>query len=150
MGSDNELRVALRDVAADVALTVVFEGAGKQDDAVAAGFENASRREKVLLREDFGRGHERNLVAVFHGDDCGLESDDSFAGADIALEKSAHGRGLLHVGGDFLQGAFLGTGGVKGKDIFDRLTNAVVELKGNAGLSFLFAALQFEAKLDEK
>ena len=37
MSSDDELRIALRDVTADVALAVLFERAGEQDDAVSGG-----------------------------------------------------------------------------------------------------------------
>ena len=101
--ADDELRVALGDVAADFALAVGFERAGEQNDAVSGVFENAAGGKVMLLRENFGRRHERDLAAIFDGDDGGFEADDGLAGPDIALQQTPHGIGLFHVGGDFFE-----------------------------------------------
>ena len=39
----------------------------------------------MLLRQDLGGCHQRDLVAVFYGDDRGLEGYDRFARTHIAL-----------------------------------------------------------------
>ena len=101
--SDDELRVSLRDVAADVAFAVLFERAGQQHDAVSGSFENLARGKIMLLRQNFGRRHERDLVAVFNRDDRRLEGHDRFARSHVALQQTPHGAGRLHVGGDFFQ-----------------------------------------------
>ncbi len=58
-------------------------------------------------------------VAVFDGDDGGLERDDGFAAADVALEEAVHGRGLFEIGDDFLQDFELSCGGLEGEDALD-------------------------------
>ena len=105
VGPNHQLGVALGDMAASFALAVVFHRAGEEHDAIARAFENAASRKVVLLREDFGRRHQRDLISVFHGDDGGFEGDDGFAGADVALQQAAHGKGLFHVGGNLLENA---------------------------------------------
>src|ERR1041384_1713464 len=49
------------------------------------------------------------------GDEHGVEGDDGFSAADIALEETAHGFGGLDVGGDFPDSALLGFGQLKGE-----------------------------------
>ena len=74
VSADDQLRVALGDVAADFALAVFFERSGEQDDAVSGVFQNAAGGKIMLLRQNFGGRHERDLVSIFHGDDGSLES----------------------------------------------------------------------------
>ena len=74
----------------------------------------------MLHGENFGGRHERALAPVFDGDDSGLESNDGFAAADVALEEAVHGGGLFEVGGDFREDAFLRGGGFEGQDAFER------------------------------
>ncbi len=85
MGSDDKLSVALCNVAPNGTFTVLFERTGQQHNAVSGFFENLTGRKIVLLREDLGRRHERDLVSVFDGDDGSLERDDGLARTDIAL-----------------------------------------------------------------
>ena len=58
------------------------------------------QRAVVLLGEDLGRRHERDLEAVLHRDDRGQQRDDRLAGADVALQQPLHRPRLLHVGDD--------------------------------------------------
>ena len=46
--------------------------------------------------------------------------DDGFAGADVALQQTPHGIGLLHVGGDLFEHLFLRGGGMKRQNLLDR------------------------------
>ena len=104
----------------------------------------------MLGGQDFGGRHEGGLVAVLHGDEHGLQRDDGLAGADIALEEAAHGVGLLHVGDDFAQGAFLRGGGVEGEDLADGFADLVAGLEGDAGALAEAAAFELEAEFEEE
>jgi len=50
------------------------------------------RRKIMLLRQNFGGRHERDLVAVFNGDDRGLEGHNGFARSHVALQRRRMGR----------------------------------------------------------
>ena len=104
----------------------------------------------MLLGQDLGRRHQGDLIPVLDGDDGGFESYDGFAGTDIALKQAAHGERLLHVGGNFLEHPFLRRGGVEGQNFLDCHAHRIIEMEGDAGMSFLLAALQFEAELHEE
>ena len=55
---------------------------------------------------------------------AGLDGDDGFAGADIALQQAAHGLGAAHVGDDFGEHALLRGGGMEGQHLLDGLADA--------------------------
>ena len=150
VGADDQVGVALRDVPADFALAILFERASEQDDAVSGAFQDAPRGEVMLLRENFGGRHERDLASVFNRDDCGFEGDNRFAGADIALKQTAHGIRLLHVGGDFFQYALLCRGRMKGQNLLDGVARPVVEPESDAGLRLHLTAAEFEAQFHEE
>ena len=67
----------------------------------------------MLHGENFRGRHERGLAAVFDGDDRGLQGDDGFAAADVALQQAVHRHGFFQVGGNFRQNAFLRGGGLE-------------------------------------
>ena len=140
----------MRDVASRVAFAALVERAGQEHDAVSRSFENLAGGKIVLLRQNFSRRHQRDLVAVFNGDDRGLKGDDGFARSHVALQQTPHGAGRLHVGGDFFQHSLLGGGGMKRQYLLDRLAHAAAKMKGDSGLRLLLPAFEFEAKLDEK
>ena len=127
--ADHQLRVALRDVVARLLLAADFLRAGEQNDAIAGGFEDVARRKIMLRGKNLGRRHQRDLVAVLYRDDSGLQRDDGLAGADIALQQAAHGRGLGHVVGNLLQHALLRGGGMKRQDALDGGAHAIVDLE---------------------
>ena len=79
MGADDQLRIALGDVAADFALAVFFHRAGQEDDPVSGIFQNSAGGKIMLLGQDFGGRHERDLISIFHGDDGRLEGHDGLA-----------------------------------------------------------------------
>lgn len=101
VGADDELGFAGADAFESGGFFREFEAADEEFDLVVAGSEDAARGKIMLHGENFRGRHERGLAAVFDGDDSGLESDDGFAAADVALEEAVHGAGLFEVGGDF-------------------------------------------------
>src|SRR4029077_19256137 len=109
-----------------------FQAADEELDTIAGFGENAARGKKMLDSKNFGGSHEGGLGAVFDGDDGGLEGDDGFAAADVALEEAIHRGGLFKVGGDFGENAFLRGGGLEGKDALQRFADgAFAETEGD-------------------
>src|SRR5580765_3949563 len=150
MGPDDELSVALRNVAPDGPFAILFKRACEQHNAVSGFFEDLPGREIMLLSKDLGRRHERDLISVFNRDDGGLERDNRLAGADIALEQPAHRKGRLHVGGNFLEHALLRAGRMKWQYLLYRFSDAGPDLEGDASARSLLAPLEFEAEFDEE
>ncbi len=150
VGADGKLGCAARDAAAGLALGGGVERAGEEGDAVglsgagADGFgEELASGEIVLGGEDLGGRHERDLEAVFDGDERGLDGYDGLARADVALEKAAHGLRLAHVGGDLSEDSLLRGGGVEGKDLFEGAADGIICNKGSALSIAQAAALEF-------
>ena len=150
VGSDDQLRVALGDVAADFAFAIFFDRAGQQHDPVSGILQNSAGGKIMLLGQNFGGRHERDLVSVFHGDDGGLEGHDGLARSDVALQQSPHGEGLFHVGGDFLEHALLGRRGMEGQNLLDGLPHPIVQAERDSGLRLLLAALEFEPQFQKE
>ena len=148
--ANDQVGVALRDVAADIALAILFDGAGQQHDAVSSAFENPPRGKIMLLRQDLRRRHQRDLAAVFDGDDGRFERHDRLARPNVPLQQPAHGIRLLHVGSNFFQDALLRGRGMKRQDLLDGLARPVVEPEGDAGLRLHLPAAKFEAQFHEE
>src|SRR6267378_4495977 len=133
---------------------VVFdEGVGADDelDAIACFGEDAARGKKMLHSENFRGRHERGLRAVFDGDDGGLQRDDGFAAADVALEETVHRRGLFQVGGDFGEDAFLRGGGLEREDALEGFANGVfAKAEGDGVFLARGLAIESEAELVEE
>ncbi len=119
VGADDKLRFAGADAFERSLFFGMLEAADEEFDFVAAGSEDAARGKIMLHGENFGGGHERGLRGVFNGDDGSLESDDSLAATNVALQKAVHGRGLFEVGNNFLQDFELSGGRFEGKNSFD-------------------------------
>src|SRR6266852_1218033 len=117
-----------------------FQAADEQLGAIPAGSENAARGKKMLDGKNFRGRHE-----------SGLERNDGFAAADIALEKAIHGRGLLKVRGDFREDALLRSGGLERKNAFERFAHAVFANAEGDGVFFAGGlAVERETELIEK
>src|SRR6266436_9738727 len=105
----------------------------------------------MLYRKDFRGSHEGSLRAVFDGDDRGLERDDGFAAADVALEETIHGGGLFQVGSDFGENAFLCGGGLEGEDALEGFADGVfAEAEGDGVFLAGRLAVEGEAELVEE
>ena len=74
--------------------------AGQQPPAHAAGRQQAVERLGMLPGQDFGRRHQRRLLAVGHGQQHRVDGDDRLAAADVALQQAVHGVRPGHVGRD--------------------------------------------------
>ena len=86
----------------------------------------------MLHGENFRGGHQSSLRAVFDGDDRGLQRDDGFAAAHVALQQAIHGERLFEVGGNFRERPLLRRGGFEGQNFFKRGAHAVfAHAKGN-------------------
>lgn len=157
VGADGEVSGATGDAAAGFALGGGIERPGEQRDAVRlAGAGTDGRGEElaggeiVLGGEDLCRCHESDLIAVFDGDEGGLDGDDGLARAHVALEEATHGLRPAHVSDDFAEDAFLRSGGVEGKDLLEGAADGVICNERSALSLAKAAALELEAKLKEE
>src|SRR6266478_642571 len=149
--ADNELRFAGADALESGGFFSGFQTADKKLDAIAASLEDVARGKKMLDRENFCGGHERGLASVFDGDDRGLQGDDSFAAADVALEKAVHGRGLFEVGSDFGEDALLGGSGLERENALESLANIFFAEAESDGVFFKGgAAVEGQTELIEE
>ncbi len=103
--------------------------------------------QEVLRGEDFRRGQDRRLVAVFHGDHCRLRGDDRLAAADVALQQAVHRRRRGHVAGDLAEHALLRRRGLERQHLLHLLAHPLGELEGDACGGALLAALERHAGL---
>jgi len=146
--ADDELRFAGTDAFEGSGFFGVLQAADKEFDTVAAALKNAACGQKMLHGENFGGRHKRGLATIFDGYDGGLQGDNRFAAANIALEETVHGRGLFKVGGDFGQDALLCCGGLEGKDALQSFANIFfAEAEGNGVFLASRAAVEREAEL---
>src|SRR5882724_2174745 len=105
----------------------------------------------MLDGENFRRGHEGSLRAVFDGDHGGLERDDGFAAADIALKEAVHRGRLFEVGGDFGENAFLRSGGLERKDALEGFADGIfAQAEGDRVFLASGLAVECEAELVEE
>src|SRR4029077_16231963 len=88
VSADDELRVSLRNVAADFPLAVGLQRAGQQNDAVSGILQNSARGKVMLLRQNLRGRHQPPLASVFDGNDRSLKSDDGLARADVPLQQT--------------------------------------------------------------
>jgi len=151
VGADDELGFAGADAIEGGGFFGVLEAADEEFDFVAAGSEDAARGKIMLHGENFRGGHEGGLAVVFDGDDGGLERDDGFAAADVALEEAVHGRGLFEVGCDFGEDAFLRGGGLEGQDALEGFADFFFADAERDGVFFARSfAVEREAELIEE
>ncbi len=87
VGADDEVCLAMCDASARHPFVMQVKRSGEKGDPVVARcpLQQLACSQVVLRREDLGGRHQRCLVAILDGDQHSLQSDDSFAGADIAL-----------------------------------------------------------------
>ena len=72
----------------------------EQCRAHAGALEHRPDRERVLLGQQLGRGHQRALLRARDGHQHRVERDHGFARAHVALDQPVGGRGRREVGGD--------------------------------------------------
>ncbi|VVN26570.1 hypothetical protein PS624_04614 [Pseudomonas fluorescens] len=94
---------------------LALELAGQPRDVDAQRFEPALEGDEVLLGENLGRRHQRDLVTGLQRLQCSEGGDHGFARADVALNQPQHRFVLAEVVGDFIADALLGAGRVEAK-----------------------------------
>ncbi len=105
----------------------------------------------MLHGENFGGRHESGLRAVFDSDYGGLQRDDGFAAADIALKEAVHRGRLFEVGGDFGENALLRSGGLERKDALEGFADGVLaQAEGDGVFLASGLAVEREAELIEE
>ncbi len=95
----------------------------------------------VLLREDFGRGHQRSLVTVSYRDKHRRERNGGFAGAHVALNQAVHADGFRHIRGDLFDYALLRAGKLERQDFLELLVEISRNLESYASARSLDPAL---------
>ncbi len=76
---------------------------GQQRDPEPRARQQPLHGREVLLGEDFGGRHERDLLPVLHREHRREHGNDRLAGTDVALQQAVHRMRALHVVGDLLQ-----------------------------------------------
>src|SRR5215468_4045191 len=104
----------------------------------------------MLLCQNFGWRHQRDLISVFHGNDRGFEGNDRLPRSDVSLQQAAHGKWFLHIRSDFFKHAFLRRSRMKRQNLFYCFAGSVIQTECDSSLRFLLAALEFKSHLYEK
>ncbi|MNB92028.1 hypothetical protein D3C75_391200 [compost metagenome] len=109
VGADHHRRAA-GDLLQRGDAVLALELAGQPRDFNAQRLEPALEGDEVLLGENLGGRHQRNLITGLQRLQRGKGGDHGFAGADIALDQPQHRFVLAEVIGDFVANPLLGTG----------------------------------------
>jgi hypothetical protein len=97
-------------------LVALLQAAGEPGHFDAQRFQPGGELAVMLLGEDFGRRHQRRLVAGLDRVQHGQRGDHGLAAADVALQQALHRMRLAEVGGDLAPGALLRAGQANGSD----------------------------------
>ena len=100
MGSDRQVSVSRREGREGFPPRLRSLAAGQRDDPETGPGEERPQGQVVLLGEELGRGHERDLQAVLEGHEGGKEGDDCLAAPHVALQEPVHGVGAAQVADD--------------------------------------------------
>ena len=99
--------------------------AGQQRDPEPRRLEQPADGDEVLLGEDFGRRHERDLKAVLHRHQRRHQRHDGLAGTDVPLQQPVHRLRPLHVLDDLGDHLLLIAGELERQDAPRRLADVV-------------------------
>ena len=151
VGSDGDLDVAGRDQLADVRVLALGEAAREERHPDTECREDALDREKVLLGERLGRGHERALAPGLDRPQQRIYRDCRLSGADVTLQQPLHRRGAGQVGVDLHDGVLLRTGErewQRGSVPIDEISRRQQRL-GHERLTFRSTAAQRELEREQ-
>ena len=119
MCADHHLNRSAGELRQDLAALSCRGCAGQQGDAEPGLFEQPADVQVMLLGENLGRRHKRDLQAVLHGDERCHERYDCLAGADVPLQQPVHRLRALHVGHNFANDGFLIARQLEWQDLAD-------------------------------
>ena len=100
MGADQQIDLAGFEPRQDLAPLLALLAAGQDRDAKAGALGQRRDGLDVLAREDFGRRHQRGLLAGLGDGRGGEQRHHRLAGADIALQQPQHPHRLAQILGD--------------------------------------------------
>ena len=128
-----------------------LDGTRKQCGLQVKMLEQAAQRGKVLLCEEFRRGHEGHLQAIGHGHQHCDQGNNGLTASHVTLYEAIHWERMLHVSQNLFQYPLLGSGQSKwqaAQQRFAKMIRAVVMLYsfGNAGLAVADCKTQFKQK----
>ena len=85
----------------------------------------------MLLRENLGRRHDRDLIAILHRHQSRQESNQGLAAPHISLHQAVHRKRRHHVLLDLGKDAALGMGQGKRQELQKGLCVLVIDLERN-------------------
>ena len=104
---------------------------GQQRDAKPRRLQQPRQRHEVLLRQNFGRRHERHLLAILHRHQRGEQGDDRLARSDVALQEPVHRLRPLQVFDNLLEGLSLPRRQAERQHAPDRFADPIVDVCGD-------------------
>ena len=115
LGADDDVDFAGGDALPGFAAFGFGEGAGDEFDGDILISKDFVEGGQVLLGQELGGSHDGGLESGADAGEKGAGGDDGLAGADIALEETVHGDGLLDVVEDVADGVALVAGELEGQ-----------------------------------
>ena len=97
MGADEEIDLARGEPLDDLAPLLAFFAAGEDRNPHPGALGERRDGLDVLACQNFGRGHQRGLLADFGHGRGGKQRDHGLAGADVALQQAQHPHRLLQI-----------------------------------------------------
>ena len=126
MGADDEVDGARFDLREPLAAGGGRGRSRQERHPEARRLEQPGDVHEVLLGQNLGRRHERDLQIVFHRDERGEQRDDRLAGADVALQQPVHRLRQLHVFDDLFQCLLLAVRQLERQHGARRVADAIV------------------------
>ena len=115
VGANDQARFPLGNALPAEGFFLGGQGTGQQLYPDAQRRKQLPQRGKVLLRQNFRRGHQGTLAAVANGQECRCCGHHGLAAAHVSLDQPVHGNAQGHIPADVLNGPLLGTGQGKGQ-----------------------------------
>ena len=117
--ADQQVDLARGKTGEDVLPLLALLAAGEDRNAQAGALGERRDRLQMLARENFGRRHQRGLLARFGNGGSRQQRDHRLAGADVALQQPQHAKRFCEILGDRGGGLLLRGGQRIGQGIDD-------------------------------
>ena len=131
--ADDQHRLATRESRRDRLSFARGKTPGQQNRLDAERREQLGHGSCVLLGEQFGRYHDRGLIAVLDREQRGEQRDDRLAAADVALQQTMHATVAAHVDEDLANRARLRAGELEWQPLSKTAGELALVDEGDAG-----------------